>query len=125
MTRSLYFTEYHPNVPKNCGNRHFDVGPFTVHVSNKGHYRLYTSEVGGVLFLKQASYPSIDQLVDDLRKAVTLGRIPSSVAKTYLESSLPLLNKHPAVGGRGKNKVKNTVLLDAMTQAELKAKRRK
>lgn len=110
MSSSLYFTEYHPNVPKNCTRRHFDVGPFMVHVSNKGHYRLYTSELDGVVFLKQASYPSIDQLHHDLTQAITEKKICSSIAAPYLEACLPLLNR-PKIAKTKYHKIPDAAIL--------------
>jgi len=80
-------------MPKGFHHQVFEVGPFKVQVSNKGHYRLYTSDIADAIFLKQASFPSVDQLYDDLRLAVKLRKVPSRSADPYLKACLPLLNK--------------------------------
>lgn len=47
------------------------VGPFVVHLSRKDpNFTLFTCSVLGVEITRQISYPSLQQLADDLTKAV-------------------------------------------------------
>jgi hypothetical protein len=60
------------------------LGPYTMKVSNKGFYELYEVTVtGGVLILKQASRPSIDDIHNALAHACGSGEISYEVYDKY------------------------------------------
>jgi hypothetical protein len=55
----------------------FAIGPCTIRVSPKQHYRLYTiSSPKGIIIGKQASYPSVHDCLNYVEKANGLGLLP-------------------------------------------------
>ena len=66
----------------------FEIAAFTIRVSNKQHYRLYSiyTKVGNVLIGRQASYPSIYDCLEKLERAYAAGDVSDARYHTILQS---------------------------------------
>lgn len=81
------------------------VGPFTLKISNKGFYEVYEVAVtGGVVIIKQASRPGLEDICMALRHACGTEAIPYEVYDKYISA----VNESPVTTYKERPRVKKT-----------------